>query len=122
MKKIPILLLALCASAVIAAEPAERTTTTTTTNNGDGTSTIRTTTTESDGTITEFAPGRRFIVKESSGPVEYHYGKSVEYITRHGKHLSEREVHTRIKVGIPVHVHYAREGEHRGITRVIIDD
>ena len=122
MKKILIPLLALCATAVIAADPGDKTTTSTTTSNGDGTSTTRTTTTTSDGTITEYAPGQTFTIKESSGPVQYHYGKSVTYETRKGKHLTEEEVHTRIKVGVPVHVHYDRDGDRRVISRVIIDD
>lgn len=118
MKNILIPILALCATAAFADVTTEKTTTTT----ADGASSTTTTTTTGSGTITEYTPGTTFTVKESTGPVQYHYGKSVEYITRSGKHLSDDEVRTRIKVGVPVHVHYGREGERRVINRVTIDD
>src|ERR1044071_6774450 len=79
-------------------------------------------TTTGTGTITEYAPGTTFIVKESSGPVTYHYGKSVTYVTRKGTTLSEDQVRTRIKVGVPVHVHYATEGSNRVISRIEVDE
>jgi len=106
MKKLLIPILALCASAAIAADVTETTTTTTI----------------GDGTISEYSPGKTFIVKEKSGPVTYRYGKTVTYVTRKGKVLTDDDVRTRIKVGIPVHVHYATEGENRVINRVEVDD
>src|SRR3954462_13194590 len=109
MKKIIIPILALCASVALAAD--EKTTTSTTTK-----------TTTGAGTITEYAPGKTFIVKESSGPITYHYGNTVTYVTRSGKTLSEDDVRTRIKVGVPVSVHYVTEGQNRVINRVEIDD
>ena len=122
MKQILIPLLALCTTAVIAADPGDKTTTTTNyTSEGARTTRTRVITT-STGTITEFAPGVTFTMKERSGPVSYHFGKSVSYETRKGRHLSEEEVHARIKVGVPASVHYDREGEHRVINRVVIDD
>lgn len=96
------------ASAAIAAD-VERTTTTTTTTYGDG-------------TITEYAPGKTFIVKEKSGPVNYRYGKKVVYVTRGGRTLTDADVQTRIKVGAPVHVYYDTEGQDRVISRVEVDD
>ncbi len=87
----------------------------------DVTSTTTTTTTGS-GTLSEYSPGSTFIVKESSGPVKYRYGKKVMYVTRSGKTLSEEDVRTRIKVGLPVNVHYATEGSDRVISRVEIED
>jgi hypothetical protein len=36
-----------------------------------------TTTTSSMGTVAEYAPGSTFVVKETSGPVKYRYGKQV---------------------------------------------
>jgi hypothetical protein len=86
------------------------------------TSTSTTTTTTGTGTISEYSPGSTFVVKESSGPVKYRYGKKVTYVTRKGKTLSDDEVRTRIKVGAPVSVHYATEGQDRVINRVEIDD
>ena len=84
--------------------------------------TTTTTTTTSRGTITEYTPGSTFIVKETSGPTKYRYGKKVTYVTKSGKTLSDADVRTRIKVGIPVSVQYVTEGEDRVISRVEIDD
>ena len=106
MKKISNPFIALCASAAFAADVVE----------------TKTTTTTGTGTITEYTPGATFIVKESTGPVPYGYGKTVTYVTRSGKTLTEKDVHTRIKVGAPVTVHYTREGERRVISRVVVDD
>ena len=64
--------------------------------------TSTTTTTTSTGTITEYSPGSAFVVKETSGPVSYRYGEKVTYVTRSGKTLTDDEVRSRIKVGIPV--------------------
>jgi hypothetical protein len=86
------------------------------------TTTTTTTTTTSSGTITEYAPGSAFVVKETSGPVSYRYGEKVTYVTRGGQALTEDEVRTRVKVGTPVNVHYITEGEDRIIDRVEIDD
>jgi len=87
---------------------------------------VTTTTTTGDtigtGTITEYAPGERFIVKESSGPITYRYGKEVHYVTRKGVRLSDDEVRTRVRVGAPVHVHYSTVGTDRVISRVIVDE
>jgi hypothetical protein len=86
------------------------------------TTTTTTSTTTSTGTIAEYSPSSTFVVKESSGPVKYRYGKKVTYVTRSGKTLSDADVRTRIKVGAPVSVHYATEGEDRVISKVEIDD
>jgi hypothetical protein len=87
-----------------------------------GSTTTTTTTTRSSGTISEYVPGSSFVVKESSGPIKYRYGKKVTYVTRSGKTLSDDEVRTRIKVGAPVSVQYSNEGEDRVIDRVEIED
>ena len=89
---------------------------------GATTSTTSTTRTTSTGTISEYTPGSTFIVKETSGPTKYRYGKSVKYVTKSGKTLDEATVRTRIKVGAPVSVHYGMEGEDRVIESVEIDD
>ena len=107
MKKIIIPILALCASAAFAADVTETTTTKTTTSNG---------------TIHEYAPGKTFIIKETSGPVTYRYGNKVTYVTKKGTALTDDEVRTRLKVGIPVHVDYITEGETRVVNRVVIDE
>ena len=74
------------------------------------------------GTLTTYTPGSAFVVKESSGPVTYSYGDSVTYVTKSGKTLTDADVKTRIKVGIPVSVGYATVGDRRVISRVEIDD
>lgn len=113
--KTTLLLLAsglLCTGALVGADKEKTTTETTKT----------TTTTSSSGTITEYSPGTTFVVKESSGPVTYKYGKKVTYVTKSGKEIPEGELKTRIKVGSPVSVDYATEGDTRIVNRVVIDD
>jgi len=84
--------------------------------------TTTTTTTEGGGTITEFTPGSIIVLKESSGPRTYHFGNTVTYVTKSGKVLDEDTVRTRIKVGVPVHVHYVGEGDNLMVDRVILDE
>jgi hypothetical protein len=84
--------------------------------------TTTTTVTTSSGTLTEYAPGSTFVVRETSGPVSYRYGDRITYVTRGGQPLTEEQVRTRVKVGAPVNVHYIIEGEDRVIDRVEIDD
>ena len=84
--------------------------------------TTTTTTTTSDGTITEYTPGSVITLKETSGPRHYRFGKTVTYVTKSGKTLDEATVKTRIKIGIPVHVHYTGEGENLMVDRVILDE
>ncbi|RBP47758.1 hypothetical protein DES53_101557 [Roseimicrobium gellanilyticum] len=81
-----------------------------------------TTSTVGTGTITEYSPGSTFVVKESSGPVTYKYGEKVTYVTKGGKTLTDADVKTRIKVGAPVRVHYAADGDAKVISKVEIDD
>ena len=84
--------------------------------------TTTTTTTTGGGTITEFTPGSAIVLKETSGPRRYKFGKTVTYVTKSGKTLDEATVKTRIKVGIPVHVQYATEGEDMVVNRVVLDE
>ncbi len=81
-----------------------------------------TTTTEGNGTITTFTPGQTIVLKESTGPRSYRFGKTVTYVTRSGKVLDEDAVKTRIKVGVPVRVHYVGEGDNMLVDRVILDE
>src|SRR5207249_7155567 len=78
--------------------------------------TTTTTTTEGNGTITEYTPGSEIVLRESSGPRHYRFGKTVSYVTRSGKVLDEDTVRTRVKVGIPVRVHYVGTG-----TNIMVD-
>ena len=84
--------------------------------------TTTTTTTYGTGTISEYAPGSTFIMKETSGPVTYRYGKTITYVTKSGKQLKDDEVKARIRVGLPVRVEYDTEGDARVIRRVEIED
>ena len=51
--------------------------------------TTTTTTTEGNGTITEYTPGSVIVLKETSGPRSYRFGKTVTYVTRSGRVLDE---------------------------------
>jgi hypothetical protein len=62
------------------------------------------------------------ILKEGGGPKPYYFGKTVTYMTRSGKVLDEDAVKTRIKVAVPIQVHYRGEGANRTIDRVILDE
>ena len=84
--------------------------------------TTTTTTTEGSGTITEFTPGSTIVLKETSGPRHYRFGKTVTYVTRSGKTLDEATVKTRIRVGVPVRVHYVGEGDAMMVDRVVLDE
>ena len=81
-----------------------------------------TTTTDAGGTITTFTPGSSIVLRESTGPKTYRFGKTVTYVTRSGKTLDEDAVRTRIKVGVPVHVHYVGEGDNMLVDRVVLDE
>ena len=84
--------------------------------------TTTTTTTEGSGTITEFSPGNTIVLKESAGPRHYRFGKKVVYVTRSGKELDETTVRTKIRVGVPVRVHYVGEGDNMLVDRVVVDE
>ncbi len=84
--------------------------------------TTTTTTTESNGTITEYTPGSAIVLRESSGPRHYRFGKTVTYVTRSGRPLDEDTVRTRVKVGVPVRVHYVGTGDNMLVDRVILDE
>src|SRR5438552_13301209 len=84
--------------------------------------TTTTTTTEGSGTITTFTPGSSIVLKESAGPRTYRFGKKVVYVTRTGTELDEATVRTRVRVGVPVRVHYVGEGDNMRVDRVIPDE
>jgi hypothetical protein len=85
------------------------------------TTSTTTTATEDTGTITQYSPGSAIVLKETSGPVRYRFGKTVTYVSRSGKVLDEKTVKTRIKVGVPIRVHYAGTGENKVVDRVILE-
>jgi hypothetical protein len=84
--------------------------------------TTTTTTTDASGTITEFTPGNTIVLRETSGPMNYRFGKTVVYTTRGGRVLTDADVRTKIKVGVPVRVHFMGEGDARMVDRVILDE
>jgi UDP-N-acetylmuramyl tripeptide synthase len=84
--------------------------------------TTTTTTTDANGTITEYTPGSAIVLKETSGPVRYRFGNTVTYVTRSGKVLDPDVVKTKVKVGVPVRVHYSGTGDHMVVDRVIVDE
>jgi hypothetical protein len=81
-----------------------------------------TTTVDANGTITEFTPGSTIVLKETSGPVNCGFGKTVVYTTRSGTVLSDADVRTKVRVGVPVRVHFAGEGDARVVDRIILDE
>jgi len=86
------------------------------------TTTTTTTTTEANGTITEYTPGSTIVLKETTGPMRYRFGKTVTYVTRSGRVLDEQTVRTKIKVGVPVQVHFTGTGANRMVDRVILEE
>jgi len=84
--------------------------------------TTTTTTTDATGTITEYSPGSTIVLKETSGPRHYRFGRTVTYVTRSGRVLEPDVVRTRVKVGVPVRVHYTGTGDNMMVDRVIVDE
>jgi hypothetical protein len=84
--------------------------------------TTTTTTTEGNGTITEYMPGSSIVLKETAGPRHYHFGEKVVYVTKSGKELDADTVRTRVRVGVPVQVHYVGEGDDMMVDRVVLDE
>ena len=84
------------------------------------TTTQTTSTTEANGTITEYTPGSTIVLKETGGPVSYRFGKTVTYVTRSGR-VDEPTVKSKIRVGVPVRVHYVGTGPNMVVDRVILD-
>ena len=86
------------------------------------TTTTTTTTTEANGTITEYTPGSAIVLKETTGPMRYRFGRTVTYVTRSDRVLDEQTVRTKIKVGVPVQVHFTGTGANRMVDRVILEE
>jgi hypothetical protein len=83
----------------------------------DEVATTRTTTTESAGTLSDFGPDSFVIRTETSAPpVTYHYSKTTTYVDDAGNPVAIDTV----KSGLPVTVHYTREGDRVIADRVIV--
>lgn len=79
-------------------------------------------TADASGTIAEYTPGSTIVLKESSGTKRYPLvSNTATYVTRSGKVLDDAAVKTRIKVGVPVRVHYIGTGADMVVDRVILD-
>jgi hypothetical protein len=75
------------------------------------------TTTTTTGTVSEFSPQAIVVRTESTPePVRYSFSKSVTYVDETGAPVS-REI---IKSGIPVTVHYVKEGDRMLASRVVV--
>ena len=86
------------------------------------TTTQTTTVPEASGTITQYTPGSVIVLKESNGPVRYRFGKTITYATRSGKVLDQAAVRERIRVGVPVRVHYTGTAANMVVDRVILEE
>ena len=109
MKKL--LLSLACAAAAPLVFAQEASTTTTTTTYTDGT-----------GTIAEYSPGQTIMLKETNGVRPYKFTKTTTYVTRSGKVLTDDEVRTRIKIGLPIQVRFAQRDNDMVVERVTVDD
>ena len=87
------------------------------TTTGATSATTTTASTVSDGTISEFSPGA-IVVRSttSAAPMRYVYRKSTTYVDEAGSPVSIETV----KSGLPVTVHYVREGDELVASRVIV--
>ena len=54
--------------------------------------------------------------------MRYRFGKTVTYVTSSGTVLDEPAARTRIKVGVPVRVHFEGTGDNQMVDRVIVED
>ena len=79
------------------------------------------TTTRSSGTLHEFVPGETIVVKETTGPVRYRYGKNITYVTRSGRVLPAERARTYMRVGRPLIVHYDTDRDERFVNKVEFD-
>ena len=84
--------------------------------------TTTTTTTDGSDVITEDTPGSVTVLRESSERRTYRFGKTVTYVTRSGRVLDADVVRTRVKVGVPVRVHFVGTGDNMVVDRVILDE
>jgi hypothetical protein len=79
---------------------------------------VEVSTTTMGGTITEFSPGSAISVRTetSTSPTRYVVGDSVTYVDEAGAPVSA-EI---IKTGVPVTVHYVKEGDRMVARKVIV--
>ena len=116
MKTFKLLSGAAALAATLALSPlATAQTSVTTTSSGGGSTSVSTTT--SAGTISEFGGDTLVIRSESSPePIRYSYSKTTTYVDETGAPVS-REL---VKSGLPVTVHYVKEGDRMVANRVVV--
>src|SRR5215213_7788292 len=116
MKPIHILRGAFLIAATLTLSPvAFAQTSVTTTREGGGASVSTTTTTAA--TISEFSPDTIVVRSETSPePIRYSYSKTTTYVDEDGAPVSLELV----KSGLPVTVHYIKEGDRMVANRVIV--
>ena len=56
------------------------------------------------------------------GDRPYKFTKTTTYVTKSGKTLSDEEVRTRIKIGLPIHVRFIKQDNDMVVERVMVDD
>lgn len=84
---------------------------------GQAQTAVSTTTTTSNGTISEFSPDTIVVRSESAPePVRYSYSKTTTYVDEAGAPVSLELV----KSGLPVTVHYIKQGDRMIANRVIV--
>ncbi len=121
MKKALTLLCAISIAAPMAFAAEMSTTETTTTGaGGAAVSTSSTSTTTGAGTVTTFTPGSAIMVKTESAadPVSYQLSEKVTYVTAEGTVVEP----SMIKAGVPVTVHYIKEGDRMVADRVVVSE
>jgi hypothetical protein len=115
MKNFRILNGALGIAAVLSLTPLALSQTSVTTTAGGGTAVVSTST--SAGTISEFSPDTIIVRSETSPePIRYSYSKTTTYVDETGAPVS-REL---VKSGLPVTVHYVKEGDRMIANRVVV--
>lgn len=89
-----------------------------TTSTVPGATETETTTTTTRGTITEFAPSERVVIRSSTtnAPVRYRFTKTTTYVDRAGNPVAIKT----IKTGLPVTVHYEKSGDELVATQVVV--
>jgi hypothetical protein len=77
-----------------------------------------TTTTSGAGTISEFSPGQTIVLRSTTdaSPVSYATSSSTAYVDETGAPIAVEK----IAPGVPVTVHYAREGDRMIANRVVV--
>jgi hypothetical protein len=58
---------------------------------------------------------------DSSSRRHHDLGKEVVYMTRSGKVLDAETMRTKIKMGVPVYLHFSGAGDHMFVDRVTVD-